>query len=228
MRRASRSDIPDLSQNGPERLCRPGAGRTLFSGANADESPRVPDPRPAHRLGGWCLSADRGPEATRAARNVADEREPCRLAGAAHRRAVPSTGRRVGRPRPPQPCFAVAQGAQTGCDGRTASGCTPAGLPVTGRAGRARPRDVRAAGRGRTRCARGGEPRCSRRVPARCRDSVERAAAFGPRVRSDHASGGRARSGSRRSLHWADSSRSSPSWRRSPSRTRFGNGSARS
>ena len=78
--------------------------------------------------------ADRRAEAACAARAAAAERQPCRLARAADRRAVCRAERQFGRSRAAQPRFAVAQGARGGTPGRAAPRRARARLPAARRA----------------------------------------------------------------------------------------------
>ena len=73
--------------------------------------------------------------------------QPCRLAGAADRRALLRAELELGRPRAPKPGFAAAEGAQCAGRRRAAPGCPSARLPVARRARRARSRALRAARR---------------------------------------------------------------------------------
>ena len=122
--------------------------RSLETSLHGSEPSRVPAAGPAH--GDRRRRADRRgrPEAASAARAAAAEREPRRPARAADRGAVRRPERQLGRSRAAQPRLTAAEGSEPGDGGRAAPCRAGARLPAQGRAGRARSRAVRAAGRG--------------------------------------------------------------------------------
>src|SRR5262245_19071801 len=128
----------------PAACQRPSPDRDL-TGWDESFACGIPYPRPAHGSRARRVRARRRSEAARPARAPAAQREPRRLARAADRRAVRRPERKLRRARAAQSRLSAAQAAQPEVGRRASPARAPARLPAPGRAGRTRPRALRAA-----------------------------------------------------------------------------------
>ena len=149
--------------------------------------PRVQGAGAAHGAGGRRRRPRRGPEAARAPRPAPARCEPRRLPRTADRGALRRAERQLCRSRTPEPRLAAPSSAQCGSRRRAASRRPRRRIPAASRTRRARPRDLRAARRGRAGSARDRRCNCGCGGPALGGSPVVRTGAGRSRVRATRA-----------------------------------------